>query len=89
VILGVSVDSAQSHKDFCAKEGLNFKLLADPDAKVSSEYGSVMEYQGAKMAARNTFLINPKGEVAKVYTGVKPAAHSDEVLKDLSDLKKG
>jgi peroxiredoxin Q/BCP len=89
VILGVSVDSAQSHKDFCAKEGLNFKLLADPDAEVSSEYGSVMEYQGAKMAARNTFLINPKGEIAKVYTGVKPAAHSEEVLKDLSGLKKG
>jgi peroxiredoxin Q/BCP len=89
IILGVSVDSAQSHKDFCAKEGLNFKLLADPDAKVSTQYGSVMEYQGAKMAARNTFLINPKGEIAKVYTGVKPAAHSEEVLKDLSELKKG
>ena len=88
VIVGVSVDSAQSHKDFCAKEGLNFKLLADPDAKVSTQYGSVMEYQGAKMAARNTFLINPKGEIAKVYTGVKPAAHSEEVLKDLSQLKK-
>ena len=88
VILGVSVDSAQSHKDFCAKEGLNFKLLADPDAKVSTEYGSVMQYQGATMAARNTFLINPKGEIAKVYTGVKPAAHSDEVLKDLGELKK-
>jgi thioredoxin-dependent peroxiredoxin len=88
IILGVSVDSAQSHKDFCAKEGLNFKLLADPDAKVSTEYGSVMEYQGAKMAARNTFLINPKGEVAKVYTGVKPATHSEEVLKDLANLKK-
>src|SRR3954471_9572367 len=88
VILGVSVDSAQSHKDFCAKEGLNFKLLADPDAKVSTQYGSVMDYQGAKMAARNTFLINPKGEVAKVYTGVKPAGHSEEVLKDLSELKK-
>lgn len=88
IILGVSVDSAQSHKDFCAKEGLNFKLLADPDAKVSTEYGSVMEHEGAKMAARNTFLINPKGEIAKVYTGVKPAVHSDEVLKDLSQLKK-
>src|SRR6202007_3031510 len=40
IILGVSVDSAQSHKDFCAKEGLNFKLLADTDAKVSAAYGS-------------------------------------------------
>src|SRR5450432_4597521 len=49
VILGVSVDTAASHKDFCAKEGLSFKLLSDPDAKVSAEYGSVMEYEGAKL----------------------------------------
>lgn len=88
VILGVSVDNAQSHKDFCAKEGLNFKLLADPDLKVSSQYASTMEYGGAKMAARNTFLINPEGKIAKVYMKVKPAEHSDEVLKDLAALKK-
>src|SRR6201987_6223833 len=56
-ILRVSVDRAQSHKDFCTKEGLNFKLLADPDAKVSAEYGSPMYYKGAKMAARNPFII--------------------------------
>src|SRR5688572_32353884 len=43
VILGVSVDTAESHKDFCAKEGLNFKLLADIGARVSEQYGSVME----------------------------------------------
>src|SRR5437667_2893606 len=55
VVLGVSVDTAQSHKDCCAKEGLNFKLLADPDAKVSTEYGSIMDYKGSKLAARNTF----------------------------------
>ena len=88
VILGVSVDSAQSHKDFCAKEGLNFKLLSDSDGKVSAEYGSTMEYQGAKMSARNTFLIDPEGKIVRVYTGVKPAGHSDEVLKDLAILKK-
>src|ERR1700756_4875863 len=88
VILGVSVDTAQSHKDFCAKEGLNFKMLADPDAKVSTEYGSIMDYKGSKLAARNTFIINPKGEIAKVYTGVKPADHSEQVLKDLAELKK-
>src|SRR5436190_17500023 len=46
VILGVSVDTAESHKSFCTKEGLNFKLLADTDAKVSDEYGSVMDYKG-------------------------------------------
>ena len=88
VVLGVSVDNAESHKNFCAKEGLNFKLLADTDAKVSTQYGSTMEYQGAKMAARNTFIISPKGEIAKVYTGVKPAEHSDEVLKQLAELQK-
>src|SRR5215204_2604784 len=60
VILGVSVDSAESHKEFCAKEGLNFKLLADTDAKVSEQYGSIMEYQGAKLSARNTFIIDPQ-----------------------------
>ncbi len=89
VILGVSVDTAQSHKDFCAKEGLNFKLLADSEAKVSNEYASVMDYHGSKLAARNTFLINPEGKIAKVYTGVKPAEHSEQVLKDLAELKKG
>src|SRR5213595_1584486 len=88
IILGVSVDTAQSHKDFCTKEGLNFKLLADPDGKVSTEYGSVMDYKGSKLAARNTFIINPDGEIVKVYTGVKPAEHSEQVLKDLAELKK-
>jgi peroxiredoxin Q/BCP len=88
VILGVSVDSAESHKNFCAKEGLSFKLLSDPDAKVSTEYGSLMEYNGAKLSARNTFIINPKGKVVKVFTGVKPGGHSDEVLSALASLQK-
>src|ERR1041384_810809 len=48
VILGVSVDSAQSHKGFCAKEGLNFKLLADPQLKTVAAYGSGMDYKGTK-----------------------------------------
>ena len=87
-IVGISADEASSHKDFCAKEGLNFKLLADADGKTSTQYGSTMEYEGTKMAARNTFLINPKGEIARVYTGVKPAEHSEQILKDLAELKK-
>src|SRR5205809_271025 len=88
VVLGVSVDTPKSHKDFCAKEGLTFKLLADPDAKVSRQYGSVMDYQGAKLSARNTFFINPKGEIAKIYISVKPSEHSEQVLRDLAQLKK-
>jgi len=88
IILGVSADTARSHKDFCAKEGLNFKLLADPELKAITAYGSAIEYDGVKMAARNTFLINPEGKIARVYMGVKPAVHSEEVLKDLAVLKK-
>lgn len=88
VIVGISADSAQSHKDFCAKEGLNYKLLADPQLKTIADYGSVMEQQGTKMAARNTFLINPDGKIAKVYLKVNPARHSEQVLKDLTALKK-
>src|SRR6201987_892598 len=51
VILGVSVDNADSHKQFCAKEGLNFKLLADRDKKVSEEYGSLTNLAVVKFAA--------------------------------------
>jgi thioredoxin-dependent peroxiredoxin len=89
IILGVSADTAQSHKDFCTKEGLNFKLLADPDLKAITSYGSVMEHNSVKMAARNTFLIDPDGKIARVYLKVSPAGHSEEVLKDLAVLKKG
>jgi peroxiredoxin Q/BCP len=88
VILGVSVDTAESHKEFCAKEGLNFKLLSDPEAKVSQDYGSVMEYNGAKLSARNTFLIDPQGKIAKVFEKVKVGGHSDEVLATLASLQK-
>ena len=89
VILGVSVDTAESHKEFCAKEGLNFKLLSDTDAKVSEQYGSIMEYNGAKLSARNTFIIDPQGKVAKVFEKVKVGGHSDEVLAALATLQKG
>jgi len=88
VILGVSVDTAESHKSFCAKEGLNFKLLSDPDAKVSAQYGSVMDYNGSKYSARNTFIIDPKGNIAKVFEKVGPAGHSEEVLAALAELQK-
>jgi peroxiredoxin Q/BCP len=87
VILGVSVDTAESHKSFCAKEGLNFKLLSDTDAKVSEQYGSVMDYNGMKLSARNTFIIDPQGKIAKVFVKVNPASHSEEVLAALATLQ--
>lgn len=89
VIVGVSVDTADSHKSFCAKEGLNFKLLADTNHEVVQKYGSVMEYNGMTLAARNTFLIDPSGVIKKVYLKVGPPGHSEEVLADLDKLEAG
>ncbi len=87
VILGVSVDDVTSHKSFCTKEGLNFKLLADSSHAVTQKYGSVMEYNGMTLAARNTFLIDPMGVIKKVYTKVDPQVHSAELLADLQQLQ--
>lgn len=88
VILGVSVDTVESPQSFCTKEKLNFKLLADTDAKVSTAYASLIERNGTKLSARNTFIINPKGKIVKIFTGVKPTGHSDEVLEALASLQK-
>jgi peroxiredoxin Q/BCP len=88
VVLGVSVDSVDSHKKFCAKEGLNFKLLADTEHKVSDSYGSLTNLGLVKFAARHTFLIDPTGKIAKAYTSVDPVKHSAEVLAELDALQK-
>jgi peroxiredoxin Q/BCP len=87
VIVGVSVDNVDSHKSFCTKEGLNFKLLADSGHVVVQKYGSTMEHDGMTLAARNTFLIDPAGVIRKVYIKVSPQGHSEEVLADLQLLQ--
>ena len=88
VILGVSVDSADSHKEFCAEQSLTFKLLSDEQKKVVAEYGSTMDMRGVTIAARNTFLVDPKGKVVKVWTKVEPNKHSEEVLAALNEVAK-
>ena len=87
VILGVSVDTADSHRKFCAKEGLNFKLLADTSHQVSKQYGSLMNFGVAQISARNTFLIDPKGRIARAFASVNPARHSGEVLSAIDALQ--
>lgn len=88
VILGVSPDSSKSHTKFKAKYHLPFTLLADVDHKVCELYGAWgrkkfmgREYDGV---LRTTFLISPDGDIVKVWEGVKPDGHSQEVLKALS-----
>jgi peroxiredoxin Q/BCP len=89
VILGVSLDSVDSHKQFCTKDSLTFTLLADPDKKVVEQYGSLGSFGPMTIAKRNTFLIDPQGKVAKVWTGVNPNTHSEDVLSALAALQKG
>lgn len=89
VILGVSVDDVASHKKFSEQHSLPFPILADSDKAVTSAYGTLKEYVGiAKMARRDTFIIDPQGRIAKHYQDVKPAGHSEIVLADLKQLVK-
>ncbi len=92
-VLGVSVDSVESHKKFAEKYGLPFTLLADEKKEVVEQYGvwgekSMMgkTYLGTK---RTSFLIGPDGTVKKVYENVKPDAHAAQVLADLAAFGAG
>lgn len=87
VVLGVSGDSIQSHVKFKQKFNLPFPLLSDPGREVMKSFDVLGEKSmfGKKFIGikRESFLINPKGEIAKHYTHVKPAIHAEQVLRDL------
>jgi peroxiredoxin Q/BCP len=78
VIIGISTDTLADQQKFTDKEKLNFSLFADADKKASKAYG-VLNARG--MANRETFIIDKKGVVRKVYTKVDVGAHPAEVLK--------
>ena len=90
VILGVSLDTVDSHVQFCTKENLTFKLLSDPEHVVVDQYGDLTHFGTMTVAARHTFLIDPKGVIRKVYLKVDPKVneHSHDVLADLDELQK-
>ena len=88
VVLGVSLDTVESHKTFCSKDSLTFKLLADPDHKVIDAYGVPVSGMGpVKFAKRDTFLISPAGKVVKFWEVKDIQAHSDEVLAAIAEQK--
>jgi peroxiredoxin Q/BCP len=83
VILGVSVDDVASHEKFAKEHSLPFDILADPDKKVSKEYGVLTTYGTAELASRQTFLIGPDGKIVKHWAKVDPKGHSDMVLAEI------
>jgi thioredoxin-dependent peroxiredoxin len=91
VVLGVSVDSVESHKKFKNKYDLNFSLLADTDKKIVEAYGTWKEksmygkkYMGVE---RSTFIIDGQGKVTHIFPKVKVDEHYDQVIDALEDGK--
>ena len=87
IVFGLSLDSVESHKRFSEKNNLPFSLLSDSEGLVAKKYNSLNNFLGYKSAKRNTFIINPEGEIAKIYLSVDPKTHSEMVLNDLSSLQ--
>lgn len=90
-IIGVSPDTSESHARFKSKYELPFLLLADKEHRVCELYGVWgkkknygREYFGV---LRTTFLIDATGKIIKVFEGVKPAEHSQEVLAEFGRKK--
>lgn len=90
-VIGISKDSVESHAKFTNKYELNFTLLSDPTHKTIEDYQSWKplkfmgkEYMGTQ---RNTFIINPKGYIAKEYFGVSPSTHVAQIINDLNNLQ--
>ncbi len=85
-VVGISVDDVESHKEFSDKYKLPFTILADSDNETSKAYGVLRDYKLIKIASRQTFLIDPEGNIAKHYDDVDPDEHTNEVLTDIKEF---
>lgn len=90
VVLGISKDSVTSHQKFASKYHLQFPLLSDPTHQTIKAFGAWgtkkfmgKEYEGI---LRNSYLIDPQGDIVKTYENVDPLTHAKEILKDYDSL---
>jgi len=87
-VIGVSRDDAASHEKFKAKHKLTFHLLTDANTSVMRDYGAWGKKQfGREGILRKTFIVNPKGQVVKVFGRVTPVGHGAEVIAALKALQ--
>ncbi|HMS92932.1 MAG TPA: peroxiredoxin [Candidatus Saccharibacteria bacterium] len=87
-VVGVSKDDATAHEKFKAKYNLNFTLLSDVDGEVITAYGAWGKKQfGREGILRKTFIINPDGQVVKVYGRVTPLGHGGQVVEEVRRLQ--
>jgi len=82
-IIGVSLDSVESHDEFAEKYSLPFSILADTDKQAATAYNVIMKIGPMELAKRQSFLIDPDGIIVKHYEKVNAETHSEEVLTDL------
>ena len=88
VVFGVSLDDVKSHQKFSEKLGLNFPILADNDHQLASQFGVVRNLGIAKIAKRETFLIDPQGTIVYHYSSVNTQTHAGQVLADIQKFSK-
>ena len=86
VVVGISVDDVESHRKFAGKYKLPFTILADETGATAEAYGVLRDWKLTKIAARQSFLVNPDGVIVKHYEDVDPDTHTQEVLADLESL---
>lgn len=86
-VIGVSIDPVKKHSKFVQKYKLPYTLLSDEDKRLVNVYGvwAKKKFMGREYMGtlRWSFLIDPNGKIAKIYEGVKPGRHAEEVLQDL------
>jgi len=91
VVLGISKDSIDSHKKFAEKYKLDFPILSDPTLQIIKAYESYgkKKFMGKEFEGvlRTTYLIDPKGKIAKKYEKVNPLVHAEEIIRDLKSLR--
>jgi peroxiredoxin Q/BCP len=85
-VIGISKDPVKSHKKFAEKYQLNFTLLSDESTETIQAFGSwkLKKFMGREYMGinRDSYLINPKGEIVKKYEGVNPKTHITEIFED-------
>lgn len=86
-ILGISLDSPESHAKFAEKHGLPFPLLADRGGQVAKRYGALFSLGPIRFARRHTFIVDPEGRIARVHRRVAPNRHSQQLTSDLRELQ--
>ena len=87
-VVGISIDSSDSHKKFKEKYSLPFMLLSDPDGETAKKYGALNNFFIFKLAKRQSFIIDPDGVIRRVYRNVSPSNHAQEIKSDLEAFKR-